>query len=53
MHNVKLEDIPDLLRGPLDEYARTMRPGEGFGDWCRRQGVGALAERHGLVEATA
>jgi sulfite reductase (ferredoxin) len=53
MHNVKLEDIPHLLRGPLDEYARTMRPGEGFGDWCRRQGVGDLAERHALVEVTA
>ena len=26
MHNVKLEDIPHLLRGPLDEYARSMRP---------------------------
>jgi sulfite reductase (ferredoxin) len=53
MHNVKLEDIPDLLRGPLDEYSRTMRPGEGFGDWCRRQGVGVLAERHAFVAVTA
>ncbi len=39
MHNVKLEEIPRLLRGPLFEYARTQLPGEGFGDWCRRQGV--------------
>jgi sulfite reductase (ferredoxin) len=53
MHNVKLEEIPRLLRGPMFEYARTQLPGESFGDWCRRQGVSALAERHALVEVTA
>ena len=53
MHNVKLEEIPHLLRGPLFEYARTQLPGEGFGDWCRRQGVAELAERHALVEVPA
>ncbi|MFZ0180936.1 MAG: NADPH-dependent assimilatory sulfite reductase hemoprotein subunit [Candidatus Dormiibacterota bacterium] len=53
MHNVKLEEIPRLLRGPLFEYARTQLPGEGFGDWCRRQGVAQLAERHALVEVPA
>jgi sulfite reductase (ferredoxin) len=53
MHNVKLEDIPHLLRGPLDEYARTLLPGEGFGDWCRRQGVARLVDRHALLEVTA
>jgi len=53
MHNVKLEEIPRMLRGPLFEYARTRLPGEGFGDWCRRQGVAELAERHALVEVPA
>ena len=53
MHNVKLEEIPRLLRGPMYEYARTRLPDETFGDWCRRQGVSELAERHALVEVTA
>jgi sulfite reductase (ferredoxin) len=53
MHNVKLEEIPHLLRGPLYEYARTQLPGEGFGDWCRRQGITELADRHALVEVPA
>ena len=44
-HNVRLEDIPDLLAGPLADYARTRRDGEGFGDWCHRTGVAELAER--------
>ncbi|HEY6471030.1 MAG TPA: NADPH-dependent assimilatory sulfite reductase hemoprotein subunit [Candidatus Dormibacteraeota bacterium] len=30
--NVRLEDIPGVLRGPMFEYARTLRAGEGFGD---------------------
>ncbi len=51
--NVRLEEIPRLLRGPLFDYARTRLPGEGFGDWCRRQGVAQLAERHALVEVPA
>jgi sulfite reductase (ferredoxin) len=45
MHNVPIEDIPDVLAGPLAEYARTRRDGEGFGDWCDRTGVEVLAER--------
>jgi sulfite reductase beta subunit-like hemoprotein len=53
MHNVKLEEIPRLLRGPMFEYARTHLPEETFGDWCTRQGVSELAERHALVEVTA
>lgn len=44
-HNVRLEDIPDVLAGPLGEYASTRRDGEGFGDWCDRRGVTELAER--------
>ncbi len=52
-HNVKLEEIPHLLRGPLFDYARNRAPGEGFGDWCRRQGIAELAERHALVEVPA
>jgi sulfite reductase (ferredoxin) len=53
VHNVKIEEIPHLLRGPLSDYARTQLPGEGFGDWCKRQGVSNLAERHALVEVPA
>ena len=30
MHNVKLEEIPRLLRGPLFEYARTHLPRRGI-----------------------
>jgi sulfite reductase (ferredoxin) len=52
-HNVKLEEIPHLLRGPLFDYARNRAPGEGFGDWCRRQGIAELADRHALVEVPA
>jgi sulfite reductase (ferredoxin) len=51
--NVKLEEIPDLLRGPLSEYARTRLPDEGFGDWCARQGIDALADRHAMAEVSA
>ena len=51
--NVPFEEIPVLLRGPLAEFAATRRPGQGFGDWCHEQGVGALAERHCPVEASA
>jgi sulfite reductase (ferredoxin) len=53
MHNVKLEEIPRLLRGPLFDYAEHRRDGEGFGDWCRRQGISHLSERHALVEVLA
>ncbi len=51
--NVKLEEIPDVLRGPLFEYARAHQDGEGFGDWCARQGIGDLAARHALAEVSA
>ena len=51
--NVPFEEIPDLLRGPLTEYAGTRSADQGFGDWCHAQGVDALAERHARVEATA
>jgi sulfite reductase (ferredoxin) len=52
-HNVRLEDIPDMLRGPLLEYAETRLPGEGFGDWCSRHGVSEIAARHSHLEETA
>jgi sulfite reductase (ferredoxin) len=51
--NVKLEEIPDVLRGPLSEFARTRFPDEGFGDWCARQGIDALVERHAVAEVSA
>jgi sulfite reductase (ferredoxin) len=52
-HNVRLEDIPDMLRGPLLEYAETRLTGEGFGDWCSRHGVSEIATRHTNLEETA
>ncbi len=51
-HNVRLEDIPDVLEGPLADYAGSRLQGEGFGDWCHRTGVGALAAR-GQLEAVS
>jgi sulfite reductase (ferredoxin) len=51
--NVKFEEIPDLLRGPMLEYANSREGGEGFGDWCARQGIGDLAARHALTEVSA
>ncbi len=53
MHNVPLDDIPDVIAGPLAEYARTRLEGEGFGDWCHRHGVEGLAERFSLQEVSA
>jgi sulfite reductase beta subunit-like hemoprotein len=50
-NNVPLDDIPDVVDGPLAEYARTRLEGEGFGDWCHRQGVNALAERFSMQAA--
>ena len=52
-HNIPLAQIPELLRGPLHEYARTREPGEGFGDWCARQGVEGLSERYIAAEGVA
>jgi sulfite reductase (ferredoxin) len=52
-HNVPLAQIPALLRGPLEEYARTRQPGEGFGDWCARHGVGELSEQYVVTEGIA
>ena len=51
--NVPLAQLPDLLRGPLEDYARTRTPGEGFGDWCARQGVTGLSDRYSAVEDIA
>ena len=51
--NVPIDDIPELIRGPLAEYAETRDRGEQFGDWCQRQGIRELAERYQEVEATA
>ncbi len=36
--NVKLEEIPGVLRGPMLEYARTKDPGEGFRRLVRASG---------------
>lgn len=52
-HNVPLAQISELLRGPLEEYARTRTPGEGFGDWCRRHGMTRLTEEYVVAEGIA
>jgi len=43
--NVPQAEIPDLLRAPLEIFRDQRRPGEGFGDFCDRVGVGTLQER--------
>ena len=50
--NVTLDEIPDLLRGPLTIFKEERRPGQAFGDWCHEVGVEALSERFGAT-ATA
>jgi sulfite reductase (ferredoxin) len=52
-HNVRLEDIPELLRGPFAEYVAGRTDGEGFGDWCARRGVAQLAAQHSRLDETA
>lgn len=52
-HNVPIADIPELIQGPLEEYARTREPGEGFGEWCARQGVANLSEQYVVREGIA
>ena len=49
-HNVPLDEIPGLLAGPLEAYARGRLEGEGFGDWCDRQGVDELSTRFSRQE---
>jgi len=49
--NVLIEEIPELLRGPLAEYAERREGGVGFGDWCAQQGIRELAERHAQAGA--
>ena len=52
-HNVPIDEIPGLLRGPLAAFAAERTAAEGFGDWCDRVGVGALIERFQAEGATA
>ena len=52
-HNVPLDEIPALLRGPLAAFAGEREPEEGFGDWCERAGIAALRERFAAEGATA
>jgi sulfite reductase (ferredoxin) len=52
-HNVPLEELPALLRGPLAAFAAEREPGEGFGDWCHRVGIEALKGRFSAEAATA
>jgi sulfite reductase (ferredoxin) len=52
-HNVPIEEIPALLRGPLAAFAAERQPAEGFGDWCDRVGIDALKTRFEAEAATA
>jgi sulfite reductase (ferredoxin) len=52
-HNVPIEEIPELLQGPLAAFAAERGAGEGFGDWCDRVGVEALKARFEAEAATA
>jgi sulfite reductase (ferredoxin) len=52
-HNVPIEEIPALLRGPLAAFAAERQPAEGFGDWCDRVGVDGLKTRFEAEAATA
>lgn len=47
--NVPLEEIPGLLRDPLEAFRDERLPGEGFGDFCHRIGVHNLRERFAAV----
>lgn len=44
-HNVKLQDIPAVLRPLFQEYAAGKNPEESFGDWAWRIGIPNLQER--------
>ena len=52
-HNVPLDEIPALLRGPLTAFAAERQAGEGFGDWCHRVGLEALRGRFAAEGAPA
>jgi sulfite reductase (ferredoxin) len=43
--NVPMDEIPELLKHPLEAFGRERLPGEGFGDWTARQGLQQLKER--------
>jgi sulfite reductase beta subunit-like hemoprotein len=51
--NVPLAQIPTLLESPLAAFAAERAPGEGFGDWCHRQGVDRLRARFTMLEVPA
>jgi len=46
-HNVPLEDIPELLRGPLLAFSHERVHDQGFGDWCHQVGLERLRSRCG------
>ena len=49
---VRLEEILNVLRGPLTAFATERAGDEAFGDWCQRMSVSLLRERFGLGAAT-
>lgn len=52
-HNVPLDRLEHLLRGPLTAFRDDRKPGEGFGDWCHRIGVDVLGQRFAGSEEIA
>jgi sulfite reductase (ferredoxin) len=49
---VRLQDVCDVLRPLLTAFASERAPGDGFGDWCHRLGVGRLRDRFGGGDAS-
>ncbi len=45
LDKVALEEVPAILEPLFALFARARRPGEGFGDFCHRQGLDVLRER--------
>ncbi len=45
LEKVALDEVPAVLEPLFAFFARARRPGEGFGDFCHRQGAGALRRR--------
>lgn len=46
--SVPLEEIPQILEGPLSAFSHERSPGQGFGDWCALVGLETLGTRFGV-----
>jgi sulfite reductase (ferredoxin) len=50
-HNVPRGELTPLLRRVLSAYAEEREPGEEFGNWCHRVGIGRLRDRFEVAVA--